>query len=276
MFAKVFKSMFTGSMLGAGPEVFAVWVWLLSHADEAGHVDANTKLLAVAIGMEEASVIDAIAYLESEDERSRSDELDGRRIQRLGPYSYRIVNYEHYREMRSKESRRKYQRELMRKRRAEGAQAEEASPKRATKPKAKASPKPPPPEALELAQHLYDAIRHHTPDFMAGKAPRDLERKLTAWAVDFDRLLRLDGADPGEVKHVINYCHRSADEFERPNVQSGRKVRQRWEQLRIKARNRKAAAGRDGLFGTDWRHLTPEQREAKAKVDHLMRGGADR
>jgi len=49
-YAKVFKTMYEGSMYGAGPYVFAVWGWVLASKDECGHVDINVDRVAHAIG----------------------------------------------------------------------------------------------------------------------------------------------------------------------------------------------------------------------------------
>jgi hypothetical protein len=63
-----------------------------------------------------------LAALEKPDPDSRTPDEEGRRIVRLSDsrsWGWRIVNYAHYRKIRSQEERREYQRNLMRDRRAE-------------------------------------------------------------------------------------------------------------------------------------------------------------
>ena len=101
-------------MLGAGLHVFAVWPWILSNCDRTGRVEINPRLLAFTLGTEEGRIEDALGYLLAPDPHSRSEGLDGARIERLGEFAYQIVNYAKYREIKSAEDRRAYDRERKR------------------------------------------------------------------------------------------------------------------------------------------------------------------
>jgi len=97
-FAKLFRTMFTGSMYGAGLHVFATWAWVLTHKDEQGLAEVNPRLVAAELGAEVEQIERAIEYLTSPDPASRSPEEEGRRLVRVGQFIYRVVNHAKYRE----------------------------------------------------------------------------------------------------------------------------------------------------------------------------------
>lgn len=109
MYGKHFASTYTGSMLGAGPDVFAVWGYVIANTIKS-QVELNPKLLAAVIGMPEEAVKDAIEYLCSPDENSRRKVEDGRRLIREGEFSYRVTGHATYRAIRCEDDRREYNR----------------------------------------------------------------------------------------------------------------------------------------------------------------------
>lgn len=113
MYGKVFASCFTGSMAGAGSDVFAVWAFALANADATGRVELNPKIIAVLIGMTEENVKNVIEKLCQPDPNSRSKELDGKRLTREGEFLYFIVNYAYYRAIQNKRSQTEYMRKYM-------------------------------------------------------------------------------------------------------------------------------------------------------------------
>lgn len=117
MFGKIFATTFTGSMFGAGPDVFAVWAYTLANTGPDSHVELNPKLLAVAIGSPEDRIKAAIEYLCNPDPNSRTKESDGRRLLRQGEFLYQVVNHAKYRSIRDEEDRRTYFREAKRRQR---------------------------------------------------------------------------------------------------------------------------------------------------------------
>ena len=118
MYGKLFASTFTGSMMGAGAETFAVWGYAIANADRKGFVELNAKLLAAVIGSTPQAMTSAIETLAAPDPDSRTKDEEGRRIIREGTFFYRIVNYEKHRGMRDEDARRESQRTLMRDKRA--------------------------------------------------------------------------------------------------------------------------------------------------------------
>lgn len=118
MFGKHFATMYTGSMVGAGPVVFAVWGYAISNASREGTVEINPSLLAVMLGTTADEIVKAIGYLEAPDPNSRSKTEDGKRMVKEGQFLYRLPNYHHYRSLRDADDRREYQKRLMAERRA--------------------------------------------------------------------------------------------------------------------------------------------------------------
>lgn len=113
MYGKHFDSMYTGSMYGAGASVFAVWGWVICHA-RCGQVEINPTYLAPVLGMKVNEVIRAVDFLCSLDEHSRCKLQDGKRLVRIGEFSYEVPTHEIYRSMKSSEDRRVYNRDYMR------------------------------------------------------------------------------------------------------------------------------------------------------------------
>lgn len=110
MFGKLFESTYTGSLVGAGIAVHAVWPYVIAHTKH-GVVELNPDMLAAQFGgVTPEQVSEAIEYLCSADPRSRNQSEDGRRMIREGAFQYRVVNHEHYRSMRDDADRREYNR----------------------------------------------------------------------------------------------------------------------------------------------------------------------
>lgn len=109
MYGKAFESMYSGSMVGAGINVFAVWNYVIAKTRK-GVVELNPKLLAAILGGTEEEIQSAMDFLQKEDLNSRSKAEDGRRLIREGQFQYRVVNWQAYAEIRREEDRREYNR----------------------------------------------------------------------------------------------------------------------------------------------------------------------
>lgn len=107
MYGKFFAQTFTGSMFGAGADVFAVWGYTIANTFD-GHVELNPKLLAATIGSTEEAMTEAIEYLCREDPGSRSKDSNGARLVREGEYSYLVVNHQKFRDIGTQVQRREY------------------------------------------------------------------------------------------------------------------------------------------------------------------------
>ena len=105
MWSKHFKSMYEGSMYGAGIAVFAVWGYVLSHT-EKGKVELNPKRLADTLGGSVDEVVKAIEFLCNPDKESRFKEHEGRRMLKDGEFQYYLPAWQHYQAIRNEEDRR--------------------------------------------------------------------------------------------------------------------------------------------------------------------------
>lgn len=101
MYAKVFRSMWEGTLAGTG-ETWAVFVFLLAHCDREGFVDMHPRVIASLTGFAEDRVRSALNDLEAPDLASRTDAQHGVRLERIDEHrewGWQIVNYLKYRTM---------------------------------------------------------------------------------------------------------------------------------------------------------------------------------
>jgi hypothetical protein len=112
MYGKSYESMYEGSMVGAGINVFAVWNYIITKA-RGGAIEVNPKLLAFTLGGTEDQVREALEFLQKPDPDSRSKVEEGRRLVRDGQFQYRIVNWERYAVIKNGVDRREYNRVWM-------------------------------------------------------------------------------------------------------------------------------------------------------------------
>lgn len=108
--------MYEGSMVGAGATVFAVMGYVISKQQPPDFtVELNAKLLSAIIGEDEADIVKAIDYLCAPDPGSRTDKCEGKRLIKVGAFTYHVVNGETYHAMRNYEERKAYNREAQKK-----------------------------------------------------------------------------------------------------------------------------------------------------------------
>lgn len=116
MFGKFFASTFTGSLFGSGPDVFAVWGYVIANTVDAT-VELNPHLLSAVLGAPVERVDAAIVFLTQPDPQSRSQASQGRRLIHESAFQYHVVNHDRYRQLRNEEDRRAYNREAKRRER---------------------------------------------------------------------------------------------------------------------------------------------------------------
>lgn len=109
MYGKAYESMYEGSMVGSGIEVFAVWNYIIAKNRE-GHIEINPKLLAFTLGGTEDQINSALDFLQEPDPESRSKAEGGRRLLKEGQFQYRVVNWEYYQRIKNEADRREYNR----------------------------------------------------------------------------------------------------------------------------------------------------------------------
>lgn len=124
MYGKIFASMFDGTLGTKGPwQALVTFQQMLVLCDDHGEVDMTPEALSRRTTIPLEIITIGLAALQEPDPDSRSPEEEGRRIVRLSDHrawGWRIVNYAHYRAIRSKEERREYMREYQRERRVAG------------------------------------------------------------------------------------------------------------------------------------------------------------
>jgi hypothetical protein len=103
-------------MRGKGSPFFAVWGYVISHmrpdrkpATEM-QVDLNPEIIAFLLGEKEEVVAAKISEMCKPDLKSRTPDLEGRKLVKLGEYTYTVVNGLTYRRIRNEEERNEYQR----------------------------------------------------------------------------------------------------------------------------------------------------------------------
>ena len=119
MYAKVFRSLWDGTLAGSG-ETWAVFVFLLADCNRDGIVDTHPKVISALTGFPEDRVRKALAELESADFSSRTEAEQGARIVRTDEHrdwGWQIVNHEKYRNLRDADHERALTRERVKKHR---------------------------------------------------------------------------------------------------------------------------------------------------------------
>lgn len=81
-----------------------------------------------------------------------------------------------------------------------------------------------------LAKFLENNITENNPKFPKSESQRQ------RWAKDFDLMIRRDKIDEDDIAEVIEWCQR--DNFWRSNILSGKKLREKYQQLRMKIESR--------------------------------------
>jgi len=123
VYAKVFASLWDGT-LGQNWEAWSVFVYMLANCDRDGVFDKSPEAISDRSHIPLESVEIGLRMLEQPDRRSRSSAEAGRRIVKLDEHrdwGWRIVNYDHYRELVSKENRRQQWKEAAQRQRAQRA-----------------------------------------------------------------------------------------------------------------------------------------------------------
>ncbi len=109
MYGKTYQSMYQGSMVGAGLNVFAVWNYIVTNT-HFGVIELNPKLLKAILGGEIEEIQAALDFLGKPDPESRSKIEEGRRIVKEGQFQYRVVNWQEYQTMKNADDLREYNR----------------------------------------------------------------------------------------------------------------------------------------------------------------------
>lgn len=120
MYGKMYRQMYHGTLATTGPwQALVTFQQFIVLADKDGIVDMTPESISRETTIPLEIIRAGIAALELADPDSRTPDEDGRRIVRLNEtrsWGWRIVNYAHYRNLRTEEDRREYHRQYWHKR----------------------------------------------------------------------------------------------------------------------------------------------------------------
>lgn len=108
-YSKLFSEIVTSSIWSEDDKTRIVWITMLALKDSRGYVPASVPGLANAARVSIAECETAIAKLEANDQYSRTKDNDGRRIKAVDG-GWLVLNHDKYRDKRSDEARKEYQR----------------------------------------------------------------------------------------------------------------------------------------------------------------------
>lgn len=122
MYGKLFSQMYDGTLATKGPwQALVTFQQFIILSDKNGIVDMTADAIARRTTIPLEIIESGIKTLMEPDPGSRSPDEEGRRLVLVSDsrdWGWRVVNYEHYRKIRSEDERREYQKQYMRKRRS--------------------------------------------------------------------------------------------------------------------------------------------------------------
>lgn len=101
VYVKLFGSILDSSIWSEDNATRLVWITMLAMADSSGLVEASVTGVAHRARVSQGECEEALAVLLATDPDSKSQEFDGRRIEKVEG-GWVLLNYEKYREIRSK------------------------------------------------------------------------------------------------------------------------------------------------------------------------------
>src|SRR5690349_16895069 len=112
MYGKLFVQMYDGTLATKGPwEALVTFQQLIILADKHGVIDMTPEAISRRTTIPLNIIEEGIKRLQEPDADSRTPAEEGRRIALLSPdraWGWQIVNYQHYRNLRSADERRQY------------------------------------------------------------------------------------------------------------------------------------------------------------------------
>lgn len=120
-FTKLFSSILTSSIWSEDNNTRILWITMLACTDKDGFCQAAVPGLAAIARLTVADTVAALAKLEGPDPFSRTQDHEGRRIEKIDG-GWMVLNHAKYRDRDRAEKRREYQEDLMRERRAKEAE----------------------------------------------------------------------------------------------------------------------------------------------------------
>jgi phage replication O-like protein O len=92
-------------------------------------------------------------------------------------------------------------------------------------------------EALRLGDLLFsEIIKENTKSRLANLNTAAKEKTITGWALDIEKLIGIDKQEPSTVEEVIFFA--THDDFWGANILSGKKLREKWDTLTMKMKQK--------------------------------------
>lgn len=117
MYVKLFEDTLQSSIWAQDSDTRIVWLTLLMMSDENGFVRSAATGIAHFARVPIVTTNKALELFKLPDSDSRTPDKKGRRIEQISG-GYQIINYQHYRDIRTYDDRKEYMRKYMRKRRS--------------------------------------------------------------------------------------------------------------------------------------------------------------
>lgn len=122
MYGKIFRQIYHGTLATTGPwQAIVTFQQLIVLSDAEGVVDMTLDSISRETTIPKEILEAGMIALEQPDPESRSPEEDGRRVVKLSDsrkWGWRIVNFLHYRKLRSEEDRREYHKQYWKNKRS--------------------------------------------------------------------------------------------------------------------------------------------------------------
>jgi len=92
-------------------------------------------------------------------------------------------------------------------------------------------------EALRLGDLLFsEIIKENSKSRLANQNTAAREKTITGWALDIEKLIGIDKQEPSTVEEVIFFV--THDDFWGANILSGKKLREKWDTLTMKMKQK--------------------------------------
>lgn len=247
-FTKLDEGILKSSIMAESPATFKVWIALLASCDYDGVARVSSIFLSAACHLNQSITDKAIEVLSLPDLHSRTEAEEGRRIQRVDG-GYFVINYHKYRAFTYSNSPEATRKRQYRRRAKEwdslghvgtcpghsASASASASSLSSSENKEQENIKGGcNSDDLRLVQLLIDLMLENHPESSIVK--RLTEKRQAEW-IKACRLMReADGKTPEAIEAVIRFSQ--ADDFWKSNILSMPKLREKFDQLWMKA-NRK-------------------------------------
>ncbi|MEI6610327.1 MAG: replication protein [Deltaproteobacteria bacterium] len=92
-------------------------------------------------------------------------------------------------------------------------------------------------ESIRLAELLFsEIIKENSKSRLANQNTAAKEKTITGWALDIEKLIGIDKQEPSTVEGVIFFA--THDDFWGANILSGKKLREKWDTLTMKMKQK--------------------------------------